>query len=380
MVYCMKKHLINKKILLTSLVTLSLFSCNENKVISVTNLSITKDEKFLSATVNITIEEFNNIGFKLGDSCNIKFSNGYTIDDVPYFNGYYVKNSMPVIVAYPSSTNILITLNNTGIWDTANLTSDTTVDISLNTSAKYIETQEALSQSYSLIRSEYSSDEEFSNFRSLKGGNLKENYLYRGASPVDNSRNRAKITDNLLNTNGIKYIVDLADNEDNMKEYMSSSTFDSTYAKELYENSKMILLSMGSGYSSDTYKQKLVTGLKGVISNDGPYYIHCMEGKDRTGFVCTLIEALAGATYEEMKNDYMETYKNYYKITKEKTPTKYDAIVSLYFDSFMEELHKTSDVEILKKADYTSDAKRYLTEGGMSETEINSLIKVISKE
>jgi len=108
MVYCMKKHLINKKILLTSLVTLSLFSCNENKVISVTNLSITKDEKFLSATVNITIEEFNNIGFKLGDSCNIKFSNGYTIDDVPYFNGYYVKNSMPVIVGYPSSTNILV--------------------------------------------------------------------------------------------------------------------------------------------------------------------------------------------------------------------------------------------------------------------------------
>lgn len=380
MVYCMKKHLINKKILLTSLVTLSLFSCNENKVISVTNLSITKDEKFLSATVNITIEEFNNIGFKLGDSCNIKFSNGYTIDDVPYFNGYYVKNSMPVIVGYPSSTNILVTLNNTGIWDTANLTSDTTVDISLNTSAKYIETQEALSQSYSLIRSEYSSDEEFSNFRSLKGGNLKDNYLYRGASPVDNSRNRAKITDNLLNKNGIKYIVDLADNEDNMKEYMSSSSFDSTYAKELYENNKMILLSMGSGYSSDVYKQKLVTGLKGVISNDGPYYIHCMEGKDRTGFVCTLIEALAGATYEEMKNDYMETYKNYYKITKEKTPTKYDAIVSLYFDSFMEELHKTSDVEILKKAEYTSDAKRYLTEGGMSEAEINSLIKVISKE
>ena len=376
----MKKHLIYKKILLTSLVTLSLFSCNESKVISVTNLSITKDEKFLSATVNITIEEFNNIGFKLGDSCNIKFSNGYTIDDVPYFNGYYVKNSMPVIVAYPSSTNILITLNNTGIWDTANLTSDTTVDISLNTSAKYIETQEALSQSYSLIRSEYSSDEEFSNFRSLKGGNLKDNYLYRGASPVDNSRNRAKITDNLLNKNGIKYIVDLADNEDNMKEYMSSSSFDSTYAKELYENNKMILLSMGSGYSSDVYKQKLVTGLKGVISNDGPYYIHCMEGKDRTGFVCTLIEALAGATYEEMKNDYMETYKNYYKITKEKTPTKYDAIVSLYFDSFMEELHKTNDVEILKKADYTSDAKRYLTEGGMSETEINNLIKLISKD
>ena len=376
----MKKHLIYKKILLTSVVTLSLFSCNENKVISVTNLSITKDEKFLSATVNITIEEFNNIGFKLGDSCNIKFSNGYTIDDVPYFNGYYVKNSMPVIVAYPSSTNILITLNNTGIWDTANLTSDTTVDISLNTSAKYIETQEALSQSYSLIRSEYSSDEEFSNFRSLKGGNLKDNYLYRGASPVDNSRNRAKITDNLLNKNGIKYIVDLADNEDNMKEYMSSSSFDSTYAKELYENNKMILLSMGSGYSSDVYKQKLVTGLKGVISNNGSYYIHCMEGKDRTGFVCTLIEALAGATYEEMKNDYMETYKNYYKITKEKTPTKYDAIVSLYFDSFMEELHKTNDVEILKKADYTSDAKRYLTEGGMSETEINNLIKLISKD
>lgn len=376
----MKKHLRNKKILMTGLVTLSLFSCNENKVVSVTNLSISKDEKFLAANINITIEEFNNLGFKLGDSCDVKFSNGYTIKDVPYFNGYYVKNSMPVIVAYPSSTNILVTFNNTGIWDTANLTSETTVDIILNTSAKYISTQEALSQSYSLNRDEYSSDEEFSNFRSLKGGKLKDNYLYRGASPVDNSRNRAKITDDLLNKNNIQYVIDLADSEENMKEYLADANFSSTYAKGLYENNKMILLSMGSGYSSDVYKQKLVTGLKSMLTNDGPYYIHCMEGKDRTGFVCTLIEALVGSSYEEMKNDYMETYKNYYKVTKEKTPSKYDAIVSLYFDSFMEELHKTSDVDILKNADYTSDAKRYLKEGGMEETEINSLIKLISKE
>lgn len=116
-----------------------------------------------------------------------------------------------------------------------------------------------------------------------------------------------------------------------------------------------------------------------MLNTEGPYYIHCMEGKDRTGFVCALIEALASSTYDEMCLDYMTTYKNYYRITLEDMPEKYNAVVSLYFDSFMECLHGTSDVETLKKADYTSDAKSYLKDGGMSDEEIESFIKLISK-
>lgn len=136
---------------------------------------------------------------------------------------------------------------------------------------------------------------------------------------------------------------------------------------------------MGSSYTSEAYKQSVVKGFRHMLNASGPYYIHCMEGKDRTGFVCALIEALASSTYEEMCVDYMTTYSNYFRISKEEMPDKYDAVVALYFDSFMECLHGTSDTEILKKADYTNDAKQYLKDGGMTDEEINKLINLISK-
>ncbi len=341
--------------------------------------AVTEDAKFHAANVDCSAEAFNALGFALGDSCNVVFSNGYELRDVPYFNGYYVKNGAPVIVAYPSNKYILITLNNNGIWSDANLSDGCTVTITLNTSAKYLDTQNALGQSYSLVRDEYTSDAEFANFRAVVGGNLKENSIYRGASPVDNSRNRAAYADALLKENGIKYVVDLADSEDEMLSYFQAEGFASDYTKSLYENGAVILLSMSSSYNSDAYKQSVVKGLEGMLDNDGPYYIHCMEGKDRTGFVCALIAALAGASYDEMCSDYMLTYQNYYKITKETTPGKYNAVVALYFDSFMECLYGSSDVNVLKTANYVDSAKKYLKDGGMSDENINKLITLISK-
>ena len=115
-----------------------------------------------------------------------------------------------------------------------------------------------------------------------------------------------------------------------------------------------------------------------MLNTDGPYYIHCMEGKDRTGFVCALLEALAGADYSEMCADYMITYRNYYKISEENTSEKYSAVVSLYFNSFMECLVGSGDVNVLKCADYVNGARSYLKSGGMTDAEIDSFIGLIS--
>lgn len=132
---------------------------------------------------------------------------------------------------------------------------------------------------------------------------------------------------------------------------------------------------MGSSYTSAAYQQKVAGGLRAMMNAQGPAYIHCMEGKDRTGFVCMLIEALVGASYDEMCADYMLTYRNYFGVSPEETPEKYDAIVELYFDAFVSFLHGTEDLAVLKKADYTEDASRYLIAGGMSEEEVKQLIE-----
>jgi len=341
--------------------------------------TVSEDEKFGAALLNMSQEEFEAIGFVLGDSLDISFQNGYAMEDVPYYNGYYVKNGSPVVVAYPGNPYVSITLNNVGIWEQANLSDGDSVLITRREQGKYLDIQESLGQIYSFIRNDYPSDESFSNFRAMTGGNLKENFLFRGASPVDNSRNRAPYTDSLLEKNGVKYIIDLADSVEDMEGYISTEGFTSNYTKQLYNDGNVSLLDMGSSYSSKTYKEKVVKGLREAISKEGPIYIHCMEGKDRTGFVCMLLEALAGASYEEMLSDYMITYKNYYKVSKEETPEKYNAIAELYFVSFVEFLHGTEDREILLNADYSEDAANYLKDGGMTTEEVNALLDFITK-
>ena len=340
---------------------------------------IEHDTKYNMANVILSQEEFEAAGFCLGDSCDIEFENGYTINDVPYYNGYYVRNGDPVIVAYPGFSYIGITYNNTGIWDSASLSEGDTVTIRLNEAGKYSAVQEGLGQVYSFLREDYTTDEEFCNFRALTGGHLKENFLYRGASPVDNSRGRAAYTDGLLSRAGIAFVLDLADSEEDMAGYLASDDFASFYAEDLYKQGQIALLGMGSGYQSEEYCQQLVSGLKQMLNSQGPVYIHCMEGKDRTGFVCMLLEALAGADYEEMRADYMITYQNYYSVSEEETPEKYDAIVELYFDAFVSFLHGTDDMDVLYSADYTQDAADYLISGGMTEEEVSSLIAFITE-
>lgn len=339
---------------------------------------INKDAKFDSADLNLDAEDFTQAGFSLGDSVDLLFSNGAAFSDVPYYNGYYGKTGETVVVAYPNNEYVLISKCNTDFWTPQSLEDGMTVSITMNTKGKYRAVQEALGQAYSINRDDYTSDEEFVNFRALKGGSLKPDFLYRGASPVDNSRNRAPYADALLDKYGIECVIDLADSESDMIHYFASPSFCSFNSEKLYNEGRTITLSMSASYSSDKYKESVVKGLRKLITTDGPAYIHCKEGKDRTGFVCMLIEALAGATYDEMCEDYMLTYKNYYKITPSLTPEKYDAVVNLYFDSFMEYLSGETDKATLQKISYTDYAREYLISGGMTDAEIDELLAKIS--
>lgn len=370
------------KVLMLAVIMLCAWGCNSKNPAKTTQeitATITEDTKYGSATILLSQEEFEKAGFALGDSCDIEFSNGKKIEDIPYYNGYYVKNEMPVIVAYPGFSTIAITYNNRGIWEAEKLQEGYTITIRLNQSQKYSDIQSSLGQVYSFERKDYTSDEQFCNFRVVSGGKLKENMLYRGASPVDNSRGRAAYTDAILKQYGIQMVMDLADSKANMEGYMAAEGYKSQYTQKLYEDGNVILLDMSSAYTTTAYQKKVASGMRELLKAQGPIYIHCMEGKDRTGFVCALVEALAGASYEEMRTDYMKTYENYYNVSLAATPAKYEAIAELYFDAFLSYLYGTEDVEALKKADYTEAAKAYLINGGMTQAEINQLLSIICK-
>ena len=343
--------------------------------------SVIHETKFGGVYIKITIDDFNKLGFKYGDSVNVKFSNGYELLDLPYYNGYYVDIDESLLIAYPGYDYIKVAVNyGADLWLTANLNENDTATITLNESGKYLKIQNARDIHYTDTQGNIP-DEVFGNFRNVIVGNIKDNILYRSASPSDNSYNRSPVVDRLIKEVGVNYIINLSDSEDDLKEEINKDDFNSPYFLSLYNNNRVLALSMNMQFKEQSFKDSLVKALTTMANNEGPYLIHCVEGKDRTGYVLMVIESLMGASYKEMVDDYMVTYKNYYNITKDSDIERYETIkeknIDLMLHYIIGDENKTKD--LTKINNYSSYAKEYLLMVGMSEDNINKLINKLSQ-
>lgn len=339
--------------------------------------SIHHDDEFGGAYLDISAEDFNALGFNYGDSIDIEFTTNNAVwKDVGYYNGYYVPAGQELLVAYPGYECIKFCINyGNDIYADNGFDENTRALVTMNTPAKYKDIQDTMSISYSDDINEYTSKEEFANFRMVACGNLKSNILYRGASPVDNSRSRAAVVDSLLQKNGIMFDIDLSDKNVDAPKYQVNE-----YFQGLMSSNKVVFLGMNAAYKSEEFSAKMKALLESILENDGPYYIHCLEGKDRTGFVCMVIEAMCGATYTELIDDYFATYKNYYGI--EKGTTKYEAIKKLHID---EMIKYVCSFGLLRP--YSSKAPKmsdlvygYLIEIGLTKEQISGLREKLSRQ
>ena len=373
------KNMIGKSmiVLFSLLGVTALSACNnKGKEPALNNYSIHHDDEFGGAYIDISYDEFNKLGFAFGDSVNISFSNGVNYEDIGYYSGYYVPAGQELLVGYPSYEYIKFCINyGEDIYKTNNLTEDTKVNITLNEKEKYKVIEDTLSISYSDDIATYTSEEQFANFREIKVGNIKERTLYRGASPIDNRRKRASTVDKLIKEKDIQYVLDLADSRETIDSFYVKEDFASPYFKELDENGKVLAIGMSASYKSDDFSNKLKNTLLTMLNSDGPYYIHCLEGKDRTGYVCMIIEAMCGATYEELVSDYFVTYSNYYDIDKEKDTTKYEMIKSIHIDEMIRYAFDYKKETNLLLANYKSTVDNYLLGIGLERNQIDSLVK-----
>ena len=331
------------------------------------------EEEFGGVYINLSIEDFNALGFTYGDSLDIVFSNGYKLEGIPYYNGYYTQNGEALLVAYPGYPYIDACINNgDSLWTLAGLTENDTATITRVEHGKFSAIQNARDIHYKDDRALFTSDAEFANFRSVKGTGIQADTLYRSASPCDNRHNRAPYVDALIRDAGVQCILNLSDNEEKLQGYLAAEDFNSPYFLSLYENGNVIPLALNMNYGSAEFREKVANGLIEMTAHDGPYLVHCTEGKDRTGFVCLLLEALCGASYQEIVDDYMITYDNYYKITKESDPERYGVIIENVLDPMLYSIVGNKDAD-LSAADLAEAAAQLLLNAGMTETQLSAL-------
>ena len=202
-------------------------------------------------------------------------------------------------------------------------------------------------------------DEAFANFRAVDTTGMGEGRLYRSSSPINLEIGRSVYADAAARAAGIKTVVNLAD---------ASNTYEGT-ENAYYPTCQTVYLNLGVDFAAPEFKAGLAEGLRFMIANEPPYLVHCNEGKDRAGFTSALLECLMGASADEVVDDYMETYINYYGI--EKGTEKYDAVVN---SNIVKTLAAAFDVEDIFAADLAAEAEVFVMEElGLSQDEVDLL-------
>lgn len=352
---------------------------SDDSDIWIENLPVMQDTNFGSVCLDVSIDDFNGSGFSYGDSVDVSFSNGYELRGIPYYNGYYADVGDPLLAGYPGSPYIKAALNyGDSLWRMAELAEGDTATVSLNETGVYRGVQEAFDISYTNDRDDYGTDEQFANFRACIGGRMQPGIVYRSASPVDNEYNRARYAEALMRQAGVRFVLNLSDNPDEVDVFVAEDIgqgMDMSYFLRLRDAGCVVMLDLTASFPSDTFARSLAGGFAEMARHDGPYLVHCIEGKDRTGFAAVLLEALCGASYDEMLADYMETYDNYYGITWESDPGRFTAIAALNLDGMLRFLADADDGVDLRAIDYAEPARAYLRRGGMPDTEIDALVE-----
>lgn len=332
-----------------------------------------ENTEFGAVNIDVAHEEFEKLGAELGDSLDVYFSNGFTLEDIPYYDGFYDRVGCPAVVDYPGTEIQIAFCFGDAMWDVSGCTAGETVTLNVREKGKYLDRQNAMATVYTDDRDDFESDEIFANFRAMAGGKLSTDTFFRGASPFDNVHHRAATADSLLKKAGVRFILNLANSEETIVSCLEEENFSSEYSALLYAGENVCALGLNMNYRSEEFMTSLAAGLREMMQHEGPYFIHCTEGKDRTGFVCLLLEALADASYEEIEADFMKTYDAYYGITKESDSAKYEALKTLRLHDMLWWLAELPDNTDLSGRHFKEDAENYLRTAGMTDGEIIKL-------
>ena len=359
-------------ILIVGVMVLQLSSCNpieqdpdQSMLVQATVIEI---EKYGHAVLDITTADFMAVGYELGDIVCVRFgTREYTM---PLFDGYYSNPGGLLLRASDAEECIAVCINYGDFSDVNGISVGDTVEITMSEKAGMLAIQELYALQYSNKREDYSDDASFANFRAVTAGRIGNGKLYRTASPINNENGRADYADNLIESVGVTTVLNLADSDEDVEGYLADSECDSEYYRHLYETGSVIAIDLTGNFYSEEFASSVAKGLTFLARNEAPYCIHCTEGKDRAGFTAMLLEALMGATLDEIISDYMISFYNYYGIDKEHEPERYQAVLDINLMEMLFHITGAESVEQLEQIDLETTVTAYLIEAGMSQEDI----------
>jgi len=254
-------------------------------------------------------------GFQIGDMVTVQVE-GYKECIVPFVTSYNEVGMLSMCICdYRGAGKSLdLALSTASLAAHVDVKDGTPFTFKLYKQGAYLSTMALLSAKMSANRSDYDSPEQYANFRVSATQGIAPNRLFASSNPINVTRNpvRYAVADSLASVYGIQCEVDIADSDELIANELAAESNVANWSKQLQKDNKVVALNTGVDYYSSGFQEPLARGLRFMIEHDGPYLIYCIEGKERAGFVYMLLEALAGASIDEMVRDYMVSYENYY--------------------------------------------------------------------
>ena len=328
-------------------------------------------EKYGHAVLDMTTADFTAAGYALGDVVCVSF--GSYESEMPFFDGYYSNPGSPMLRGTAPEKNIAVCINYGDLSKETGIAVGDAVQITMAEKAGMLAFQELCALSYSNNRTDFADDATFANFREMTVGRIGDGKLYRTASPINNAHGRAAYANNFIAAAGVNTVVNLADSIEDIEEYCEAEDFNSEYYRALYEAGNVIALDLNANFYADSFASSIADGLTFLAQGDTPYCVHCTEGKDRAGFTVMLLSALMGADLEEIIDDYMISFYNYYGISKESEAERYQVVLDNNLMAMLYHVTGTSTPEELAQIDLEAAVTEYLLRAGMAETDIITL-------
>ena len=249
-------------------------------------------------------------------------------------------------------------------WHYAEALGDTPeIAVTMYEKGGYAEQYELRSLKYTNEREDYPdlADEDYANFRMIATTGIAPYILYRSSTPIDPVINRCIEADEALNNAVVKTIINMCNTEAEMEDCEN-------YYNSYYSQRTILAQLLPTNFESAEFEAGIAEAIRFMAANDGPYLIHCKEGKDRTGFLCSILECLMGASFEEVTEDYLKSYYNYYgdQINEDKAE-----FLRQYFSNILSVALGIED--LTDETDLAADAERYLLGIGVQQDEIDIL-------